>query len=163
MVVIFKNWQSPFFQENSFLPKFAEKSPKWTQNKVFWIFWKTVWLVFPGNDLKWHKCYYWYFTTNLISRKILVLELWSIKLKDSLKCNISKTNWLMKFIFGMQRNIEVFYRVMVSFWLCGARHGQTTQNKLLISLQYLKENVKDEVDFLACRKNKGFFKSILSF
>ena len=70
----------------------------------------------------------------------------------------------MKFIFGMQRNIEVFYRVMLSFWLCGARHGQTTQNnKLLISLQYLKENVKDEVDFLACRKNKGFFKSILSF
>ena len=53
---------------------------------------------------------------------------------------------------------------MVSFWLCGARHGETTQNnKLLISLQYLKENVKDEVDFLAFRKNKGSFKSILSF
>ena len=43
---------------------------------------------------------------------------WPIKLQDSLKCNISRKKWMMKFIFGMQINIEVFNR-----------HTQSTQNK----------------------------------
>ena len=34
---------------------------------------------------------------------------WSVKLQDSLKCNISRKKWMTKFIFGMQTNIEVFY------------------------------------------------------
>ena len=32
-----------------------------------------------------------------------------IKLQDSLKCNISSKKKIMKFIFGMQINTEVFY------------------------------------------------------
>ena len=37
---------------------------------------------------------------------------------------------------------------MMKFCLCVARDAQSTQNnKFAISLQYLKENVKDEVDF----------------
>ena len=37
-------------------------------------------------------------------------------------------------------------------WVCIARHAQSTQSKKFAkSLQYLKENMKDEVDFLACR------------
>ena len=33
--------------------------------------------------------------------------------------------------------------------MCIASHAQSTQyNKFAVSLQYLKENVKDEVDFL---------------
>ena len=36
-------------------------------------------------------------------------------------------------------------------------------NKFTIFLQYLKENVKDEVDFLPQIDVKGFFELILSF
>ena len=125
------------------------------------------------------------------------------KLQDSLKCNISRKKWIMKFIFGMQINIKVFcrlilltfwvcvtrhaqstqnkkfpylcnisrkawemkliicrqinakyfYKVVVSLWLCIARYAQGTQNnKFTVSLQYLKENVKDGVYFLPADK-----------
>ena len=36
----------------------------------------------------------------------------------------------------------------VPLWVCLATHAQSTQdNKVSISLQFLKENLKDEVDF----------------
>ena len=38
-----------------------------------------------------------------------------IKLQGFLKCNISKKKWMMKFIFGLQINIEVFYRLYYHF------------------------------------------------
>ena len=51
-------------------------------------------------------------------------------------------------IFCLRINTELFYKLIVSLWLCVARHAQSIQNdKFPISLQYLKENVKDEVDF----------------
>ena len=78
-----------------------------------------------------------------------------IKLQDSLKCNISGKKSVMKFIFGMQINIKVFHKFIVSFWVCVARHAQITQNKLE-SLQYLQKNVCDEVDFLSADKYKSF-------
>ena len=40
---------------------------------------------------------------------------WPAKLQDSLKYSISGKKWMMKFIFGMQINIEVFYKMIVSF------------------------------------------------
>ena len=44
------------------------------------------------------------------------------------------------------------------------QHGQITRNnKFTISLQYLKENVKDQVYFCLLIIVKGFFKVILSF
>ena len=59
---------------------------------------------------------------------------------------------MMKLIFGMQINIEVFYKLIVSFWLCVTRHAKSTQNsKFTLSLQNLKENIKDEGDFCASR------------
>ena len=51
-----------------------------------------------------------------------------IKLQDSLKCNISKKKGMMKLIFDMQINIEVFYKLVLSFWVCVAKHAQSTQN-----------------------------------
>ena len=64
---------------------------------------------------------------------------------------------MMKFIFGMQKKIEVFYELIVSFWVCIARKAQSTQNnKFTISLQYLNENVKDEVNFLPADKRESF-------
>ena len=37
-----------------------------------------------------------------------------IKLQDSLKCNISRKKLMMKYIFGMQVNVEVFCKLMLS-------------------------------------------------
>ena len=62
----------------------------------------------------------------------------------------------MKLFFCLQINTEVFYKVIVSLWVCIARNAQSTQNKFAISLQYLKENVKDEVDFLHADKHQRF-------
>ena len=59
----------------------------------------------------------------------------------------------MKFIFGMQRNIKVFYNLILSFW--GVR-GQACPKypkwETCISLQYLQKNTGDEADFLAADK-----------
>ena len=152
-----------------------------------------------------------------ISGKILGLELWlkccpPIKLQDYLKCNNARKKWMMQFIFCMQINIEVFRKMILSFWVSGNRHAQSTQNKFAylcniytkawwmrlnfclqintkvsykpivslwmcvarqaqstknnqftIYLQYLKENMKDEVVFLSAEKCWRLFKLILSF
>ena len=69
----------------------------------------------------------------------------------------------MKLIFCLQINTKVFIKLLVSLWLYVARHVQSSQNnkiaisqdcKIAISLQFLKENVKDI---------KGFVKLIPSF
>ena len=52
-----------------------------------------------------------------------------IQLQDSLKFNISRKKWTINFIFGMQISIEVFHKLIPSFWLCVTRHVQSTQNK----------------------------------
>ena len=60
----------------------------------------------------------------------------------------------IKPIFCLQINRNIFYKLKVSLWVCVAKHAQSTQNnKFAISLQYLKENVKDEVDFLPVDKH----------
>ena len=53
---------------------------------------------------------------------------------------------------------ESFLLVEVSPWVCIARQAQSSQNnKFVISLQYLKENVKNEVDFfLPADKHQWF-------
>ena len=56
-------------------------------------------------------------------------------------------------IFCMEISIKVFYKLVVSFLLVIARHAQNTQNsKFVISLQYLKKEGKDEIDFLHADK-----------
>ena len=62
----------------------------------------------------------------------------------------------MKFILGIQINMEAFYKLILSFWVCVTKHTQSTQNnKFVIFLQYLKKDVSDEVDFLHADKHKG--------
>ena len=46
---------------------------------------------------------------------------WPIKLQVSVKCNISRKKGMMKRIYGMQKNLEVFYRLIVSLMV--ARHA----------------------------------------
>ena len=46
-----------------------------------------------------------------------------------------------------------FLQVIVPLWVCIARHTQSTKNNMFaISLQYLKESLKDEVGFLSANK-----------
>ena len=71
----------------------------------------------------------------------------------------------MKFIFDMQINNEVFYNLILSFWVCVNRYAQRTQNnKFAISLQYslqhLKENLKEKVDFPLADKRRSFFQIV---
>ena len=67
--------------------------------------------------------------------------------------NIFRKAWRMKLIFCLQINTKVSNKLIVSLWVCKARHGQSIQNiNFTISLQYLEENEKDEVDFLLADK-----------
>ena len=62
--------------------------------------------------------------------------------------------WWSQF-FCLQINTKVFYYLTVSLFVCRPMHSKSTQNnRFVISLQYLKENVKDIVDFLHADKIK---------
>ena len=62
--------------------------------------------------------------------------------------------------YCLQISTKVFYKVIVFLWVSAARNAQSTQNnRFTISLQYVKENVKDEVDFLSADKRRRFLKS----
>ena len=53
-------------------------------------------------------------------------------------------------IFCIEINIKVLYKLVVSFSLVVGRHAQSTQNrKFVMSLQYLKKEMRDEVNFLS--------------
>ena len=88
---------------------------------------------------------------------------WPIKLQDSLNCNVSrKVNGEVYFWFGEKHRNSL--QVDLLFWVFVARHAQSTQNnKFAISLQYLKENWKNEVDFLLADKHQNLFELVLSF
>ena len=64
----------------------------------------------------------------------------------------------MKRIFGMQTNIEVFYKLILSFWVCLARLAQSIQNK---KFAYLCSISKKTLAF--CQLiNKIFYEVIIS-
>ena len=64
-------------------------------------------------------------------------------------CDISSKALGVKLFFWLQINTKVFYKLIVSLWACLVRHAENNQkNEFTISLQYLKENVKDELDLL---------------
>ena len=60
------------------------------------------------------------------------------------------------YFWHTDKNGEVYYKLILSFEVCVIKHAQNTQNnKFAISLQYLKKDVNDEVDFLHADKPKG--------
>ena len=62
---------------------------------------------------------------------------------------------MIKFVFWVQTNIEVFYKVILSFWVSVTRHAQSAQNKFhIFAISPLKHG--DEVDFLPVDKHKSF-------
>ena len=62
---------------------------------------------------------------------------------------------MMNFIFGMQMNIKVFYKLILSFCVCVTRHAQSTQSKFAY-LAISPEKHGGEVDFLPADKHKNF-------
>ena len=40
----------------------------------------------------------------------------------------------MKFVFGIQRNSKIFYKLILSFLMLAARHAQSTQNRKFVDL-----------------------------
>ena len=72
---------------------------------------------------------------------------WPIELQDSLKCNLRK-KWMMKFIFAMSRNIEIFYRLILP---CNVNAMSPEEHGGIKWFFYLHINTK------------VFYKMILSF
>ena len=98
-------------------------------------------LVFPENNPKWKltlsltfHCQSDMYLTKFWFLSYEPNSLQPIKLQYSFKFNISRKKRIMNFIFGMHINIEVFYKLIISFWVCVARHAQSTQNKKLVYL-----------------------------
>ena len=97
----------------------------------------------------------------------LILSFWVCVARDAQStlnkfaylCNIFRKSWEMNLIFYLQINSKVFYKLIVLLWVCIARHSQSTQNKFTISLQYLKENMKNEVEFFPADKCQRFLQS----
>ena len=84
---------------------------------------------------------------------------WPIELQDSLKCNISRQKWMIKFIFGMQRKIEILYKLILKFWMFVSRHAQSSQNKkfaYLCNISTKNIRLKVEVFFLPADKYESF-------
>ena len=68
-------------------------------------------------------------------------------------CNISRKT-RMKSIFWQQINIKDFFR-LIQYNSCLPKYGQITQNsKFIISLQYLKKEMSNEVDILHAVKHQ---------
>ena len=97
----------------------------------------------------------------------LILSVWicvprysqSTQNKFAYPCNIFRKMREMNLIFCLQINTKLFYKLIVSLRVCVVRHVQITQNnKFVISLQYFKENVKDEVEFLLADKHQRFLR-----
>ena len=71
---------------------------------------------------------------------------------------------VLKFIFGIQINIEVCYKLIPPFLLCIAKHAQSTQNKKFAYLYNVsRKTLGMKLIFCLQINTKGFFKLILSF
>ena len=63
---------------------------------------------------------------------------------------------MIKFIFGMQRNIEIIYKLILPFWMCVSRHAQSTQNKKFAYLYNISTKNMFVVVLLPADKYESF-------
>ena len=70
---------------------------------------------------------------------------------------------MMKFVFCIQINIKVLYKVILSFWVCASRHVQSTQNKKFAYLCNISSKAW-EMKLIFCLQinAKVFYKLIVS-
>ena len=72
-------------------------------------------------------------------------------------CIIIRKKWVIKLIFCMKISINVCYKFILWFWWAMVKHSQSPQNsKFAMFLQYLKKEVRDDVDFFHADKYQSF-------
>ena len=77
---------------------------------------------------------------------------------------MSRKTQKIKLIFCPLINVESFFKVISSFWVCVVRHAHITQNnKFSISLQNLKKEVRKQLIFCIQISMKAYYKLILWF
>ena len=54
---------------------------------------------------------------------------------------------MIKFIFAMQVNLEVFYKLKLSFWVCVATHAQSAKKRSLDISAISPKSIGDDVFF----------------
>ena len=132
--------------------------------------------VFLGNNLKCKVILFLIFTTNFISGKILVLELWAkmlsaIKLQDSLKCNISRKGNDEVYFWDTDKHQSllqvdtIILGMCNQAWRCATRHAQGTQNKNFAYLCNIsRKNMGGRVELIICLQiyTKVLYKLIIS-
>ena len=65
--------------------------------------------------------------------------------------------------FGMQMNMEVFYRLILPFWLCKKKHAQSNQNNMFAYLcNILRKAWVMKLIFCLQMNTKNFYKLIVS-
>ena len=142
-----------FSRKIHYYPNLGKKRPKSPQNFVI------------SFSLKWSKI-----ETNIVGisppisylAKFWFSSYWPkccqpIKLQVSLKCDILRKKWVMKFVFCMQINIEVLYKLILSFWVCPTRYAQSTKNKTFVHLCNIFRKARGmKLIFLPANKHKSF-------
>ena len=70
---------------------------------------------------------------------------------------------MIMFFSGMQRNIKVFCKLIISLWACVARHAQSTKNKKFAYLYNISRKTQGIMLTLCLQINtKVFYKVIAS-
>ena len=54
---------------------------------------------------------------------------------------------MIKFIFAMQVNMEVFYKLILSFWVCVVTHAQSAKKRSLDISAISPKSIGDDVFF----------------
>ena len=106
----------------------------------FCIFFQKCWRQFFLKIILNEESYYYlYFTTNPLSREILVRKLWAkcsqpIRLQNSFKCIISRKKWKIKLIFLHIDEHKVSYKLTLLFLVGVVRHLHRTRCKICSKL-----------------------------
>ena len=80
-----------------------------------------------------------------------------IKLQDSWKCYISRKKWMIKFIFGMQINIEALYKLIYHF---GCVQPVMPKVPKIRSL-HIQKCMGSEVNFFCLQLNMKVFNELI--
>ena len=62
---------------------------------------------------------------------------------------------MTKFVFCLQLSMKTYYKLILSFWWGWSSISKVSKTASLQSLQYLKNEVRDEVDFLHADKHQS--------
>ena len=146
----------------------GKKGPKRPQDTFFFEFFWKILSVFLGNNLKQklilllifeHQFHLWQNSGSRVMGQIAVSQ---SNCRILYKCSISRKKWMMKFIFGMQINSEVFYKWIPSLWVCPTRHAQSAQHKKFVYLCNISRKAWGWSWYFSCKKIQKSFLQINS-